>query len=305
MRARDLVRRRPATVFLLLTYGIAWGGALTVGWAAGFEFPTPESALPVFFPLLLGPPVAGLALTAVTEGRTGLRALNSRLLHWRVPARWYLAALLTAPAILGSLVLVLSALDSTAYRPAFLWVGLVVGLSAGLFEEVGWTGFATPAMRRRHGVWRTGVLLGLVWGVWHLLPTVMVYDGTVSGGWLGTLVVHWVVGLTAYRVLIVWVHEQTGSVLISGLMHGSYTAWLMVLGPLAAGGQELTWKLTFALLLSVAGFAVFIRRPTGPAPRSQVEGPCEAGPLPLPALASGGFTGLSAWKGKSDDRHQG
>jgi uncharacterized protein len=255
-------RRHPATAFLLLTYVISWGGALAVGWAVGFEFPTPESALPVFFPLLLGPPVAGLLLTAVTEGRTGLRALGGRLLHWRVPARWYLAALLPAPVILGGVLLVLSAFDGAAYRPGFLWIGLAFGLSAGLLEEVGWTGVATPALRRRHGVWGTGVLLGLVWGVWHLLPTLLVHDGPLTGGWLPMLVVHWVVGLTAYRMLIVWVHEHTGSVLIAGLMHGGYTASLMVLEPPATGGQELTWKLAFALVLCVAALAAFLRQRT-------------------------------------------
>ena len=46
--------------------------------------------------------------------------------------------------------------------------GLVVGLVISFFEEVGWTGFATDELRKRHGPLATGLILGLPWGVMHL-----------------------------------------------------------------------------------------------------------------------------------------
>ena len=46
-----------------------------------------------------------------------------------------------------------------------------------------------------------------------------------------------VVGLTAYRVLMVWVYDRTGeSMLVAMLMHASYTACALILTPLALAG---------------------------------------------------------------------
>ena len=39
-------------------------------------------------------------------------------------------------------------------------MGIAVGLGAGIFEELGWTGFAIPRMKLRYGVLSTG----LSWG---------------------------------------------------------------------------------------------------------------------------------------------
>jgi membrane protease YdiL (CAAX protease family) len=75
-------------------------------------------------------------------------------------ARWYVLALLTAPVLMTAALLALS-LTSPAFLPGIftsedrttlLLVGLAVGLGAGFVEELGWTGFAVPELRRRHGV---------------------------------------------------------------------------------------------------------------------------------------------------------
>ena len=47
--------------------------------------------------------------------------------------------------------------------------GIVVALVAGFIEELGWTGFAVPVLRRRYGVLATGLIVGFVWAAWHLL----------------------------------------------------------------------------------------------------------------------------------------
>ena len=40
-------------------------------------------------------------------------------------------------------------------------VGFIIGLSAGIFEEIGWTGFAIPELRQKYGVFTTGLILGV------------------------------------------------------------------------------------------------------------------------------------------------
>jgi membrane protease YdiL (CAAX protease family) len=83
--------------------------------------------------------------------------------------------LLTAPLLVVALLCALS-LSSPVFVPGIvttsqpashLLFGIVVGLAAGAFEELGWTGFAVPALRRRHGVLASGLIVGLIWGAWH------------------------------------------------------------------------------------------------------------------------------------------
>ena len=58
--------------------------------------------------MLAGPSVAGVLSILLTQGRAGLRGLWSRLVPWRVSARWYAVAFLTAPVLTTAVLLSLS-----------------------------------------------------------------------------------------------------------------------------------------------------------------------------------------------------
>jgi uncharacterized protein len=178
----DLAKRRPVVTYFVLTFVISWGGALlAIGGSGGMAGTTPESDPRFVYALLAmlaGPSVAGVMMTALVRGRAGLHEYRSRLIAWRVGPGWYAVALLTAPVLMMATLLALSS-TSEAFVPgiltaenkgALVLVGLGVGLSAGVFEELGWTGFAIPTMLRRHGVASTGLLVGVLWSGWHLLP---------------------------------------------------------------------------------------------------------------------------------------
>ena len=72
--------------------------------------------------------------------------LLSRMGRWRVSIRWYGVALLTAPVLVLAVLLTLTALVSPVFAPSFSARGIVIGLAAGFFEEIGWTGFALPKL---------------------------------------------------------------------------------------------------------------------------------------------------------------
>jgi membrane protease YdiL (CAAX protease family) len=258
---RTFIERHPLVVYFVLVFTISWGGLL---WAAGGPGGIPvapdrvDTLLPgVVLSVLAGPSVAGLLLTALVDGSAGLRAVLARLVGWRVGPRWYVWALLSAPLLMGGLLLALS-LVSPVFRPgvvtspepaSFLRFGIVVGLSAGFFEELGWTGFALPRLRRRYGVAGAGLVLGLAWAVWHVLPAVWL-SGAVSGRFaLTSYLLDPFLYLIAFRVLMVWVYEHTGSLLMAMLMHASLTASARVLTPAGLAGAPL---LTFDLVWAAA-----------------------------------------------------
>ncbi len=152
------MRRHPVTTYFALTFALSWGGALlAIGRGGAMRGTTPASD-PRFayavMAMLAGPSVMGLLLTALVHGRSGLRKFASGLLAWRVSVRWYLVAVLTAPLVMTATLVALS-FTSPAFLPgiftsddkrSLLLVSLAVGLSAGVFEELGWTGFAIPTI---------------------------------------------------------------------------------------------------------------------------------------------------------------
>lgn len=260
----SFIERHPVPSYFLLTFTLSWAGVLlVVGGPAGI--PGTADALSRLFPLallamLVGPTVSGLLLTRLIHGPQGLADLRSRLLRWRVGLHWYAVALLTAPVLMLTTLFALS-LTSPAFLPgivvaddkaARLATGLAVALAAGFFEELGWTGFAIPALRARRGLFATGAIVGVCWGAWHLLVNLWALDDTAGtlprSLYLVALLIGLLAGaLPAFRVLMVWVYERTGSLLVAMLMHLSLTASVLVLGPLPTDGPALVvYDLTIA-----------------------------------------------------------
>jgi uncharacterized protein len=227
-----------------------------------------------FVAMLAGPPVAGVLVTSVIDGRAGLRELLARLLRWRVAGRWYAAAFLPAP-VLGAAVLFALSLGSPVYLPAIvttaergglLLAGLAVGLVGGLVEELGWTGVAITRLRPCHGLFKTALVVGGLWSAWHLLQ--MMWVGNTSSAQLplalffGQYFFTALAALTAYRVLMVWVYDRTESLLMAVLMHASYIfTTLFALAPPTTGVAFLTyaWMWAAALWLVVVILAVATR----------------------------------------------
>jgi membrane protease YdiL (CAAX protease family) len=213
----------------VLTFAISWVCILLVAGGPGGIPATREAyerLLPLGIPaLLVGPTVASLLLTGPDDGRAGHRDLLARLLRWRVGARWYAVALLTAPLALTATVVAFSLL-SPEFLPSFVTTGDRASLLLfGLFEELGWTRFAIPRLRLRYGVLATALLVGVLWGAWHSLQISWV--GRTSSAevplalYLPLYFFSAVASLTAYRVLMGWLYDRTGSLLLAVLMHAS------------------------------------------------------------------------------------
>jgi len=261
----EWLRRHPLLSYLTLTFAISWGGILVVLTATGFDFSAPQPAeLGLLFVLmLLGPSVSGLALTALLDGRAGLHDLWSRLIRWKVGAGWYAVALLTAPLLLLAILFLLSAIVSPTFAPRFQWALFAVGLIAGAFEEIGWTGFVTPRLLKRHRLWIAGLSLGLVWALWHLLVDLRYNLSAMGGGWIFEFAIVYLATLTPYRILMTWVYANTSSLLLAVLMHASYTGAIMAIFPATTFAQGLVWQSAFAIALWIAA-AFVLRYASGP-----------------------------------------
>lgn len=269
-----LIKRYPVLTYFILTFAISFGGFVLVGgpgFFAGTDWQTDPRFMSAVTAMLAGPPVAGLLLTGLVSGMAGLRDLLARLAKWRLGVGWYAIALLTAPLMMASVLLSLSII-SPVYLPSvfteadkvgLIVSGIAVGLVGGFVEELGWTGFAIPRLRQRYSIFATGLVVGVLWGLWHLLQ--MIWVGRTSAEalplafFLPLYFFTSIASLTAYRVLMVWVYDRTGSLLVATLMHASYIfSTLFVLAPPTTGTPFLIFSGIFTAVLWIAAATVAV-----------------------------------------------
>lgn len=251
---KALLRRHPLLLYFTMAFGTSWGGNVIVLASTGFSLAPlgPVHTSLLFLAMLIGPSLSGLGLTALADGRAGFGNLWARLLRWMVGVQWYAIALLTAPLLLLAILVFFGTFVAPAFAPQFQWPLFVVGLVAGSFEEIGWTGFATPRLLARYKIGIAGLLLGLIWAVWHLLVDFTYNSGAMGALWPVEFAVVYLATLTPYRMLMTWVYSNTESLLLAVIMHASFTGWLLVLFPAAAPAQNLLWQSMFALALWLA-----------------------------------------------------
>jgi membrane protease YdiL (CAAX protease family) len=282
LKISGFIKQHPLLTFLLLTFAISWGGILWVLSRGEFAVDGEQSEtlfIMMYLAMLAGPTITGIVLTSVVYGRAGLRDLASRLLRWRIGARWYMAALLVAPLAMTMVLLALSRISPVFLPRLFISVdkgfllqfGFTVGILVGIFEELGWTGFAVHTMlKQRFDILSTGLIVGLLFGAWNFL-VVFLMSGTPSGAgelsltiFLPASLFTW---LPTYRVLMVWVYDRTGSLLLAMLMHASLVAFWTILTPLAVSGLTLViYYLLFSAVMWVI-IAVALRWQILPRPQ--------------------------------------
>lgn len=216
-----VVRRHPLPSFFVLACAISWAYWIPlVVWA-------PEAT---HFPGLLGPMLAAVVLTALLDGGVGLRALSARAVRWRVPLRWYAAAL--APVVVGVLALGWLAATGEGW-PTWFELSTIPGVPdiglLGLFavlvvvngygEETGWRGYAWPRLRARHSLGVAALVLSVPWAIWHL-PTFWLETGLADLG-LAT-VPGWLVALPFGAIVLGWLYESAHSSLwVVALFHAA------------------------------------------------------------------------------------
>jgi uncharacterized protein len=222
------LRRHPLVLFFGISYGIRWAYELVVFVILGRR---PIGLLIV--PALLGPSVAAWTATALIDGREGIERLRRRYVRWRVPPRWYVFVLFGVPLayLLGAVVL---ARGLPVNRPwpgglaEFYVSNFVITFFFGgpLFEEPGWRGFALPRLQERHGPFAGSLVLGLLWGAWHL-PLYLVPDwAEQNGGATAAGIAVFLACTVAFTVIMTYVFNRTrGSLLLAMLLHTSIDAF--------------------------------------------------------------------------------
>ena len=222
-----VLARYPLVFFFLLSFVFTWGYFWLI-WAP-LGLPDSLIALGGF-----GPAVSAFLVLAITLGKPGVLRLLRSIVHWRVGAQWYLVALLGLPILnlLAFLVVpgTLADLVAPDWRLPRLYLtemGLSVTIGiAPMWEEIGWRGFGQPYLQRLHGPVVGTLILGALWGVWHL-P--FFFGPLAQTGPDATFIrasialVEFSIGLTGLSVVMAWVLNNCGgSTLLAILLHAAF-----------------------------------------------------------------------------------
>ena len=210
-------------LFFILAYGFTWLFWIPRALESQGYLSLPID--PVFFHIAgaFGPAVAAMSLTCIDGGKKGLRKLFAPYGRLNVHWTWYAFVLFTRPliwsmALLGYFVLGQQKIISWEANAGFFILYFVSQLFVvGVGEELGWSGYALPRLQVRHGFVRANLVLGILWGVWHL-P----FFFTIGDSQYGTSLLIFTLKLTAFRFLFSAACLRTGSLVMPGLFHVSF-----------------------------------------------------------------------------------
>ena len=113
---------------------------------------------------------------------------------------------------------------------------LVIGFFSGpLFEEPGWRGFALPRLERDRGPLVGTVILGILWGAWHLPQFLVPEWAAQNGGSDPATIAAFLVLVMTLSPVLTWVYNHTGSLFLAMVTHASINASLAMVPVLPAG----------------------------------------------------------------------
>ena len=205
-----------------------------------------------------GPLISGLVATAMLLGKPGVRALFSRILHWRIAGKWYgtavlLALIITAtPLLIGLLIGII--LPKAGGAPAILSLFLILFLNqlvtSGLGEEPGWRGYLLPTLQASYPQGKAIWIMGIIWSIWHypfiIYVTLNALDPALDVPAVAVIVPALLgntMALVGIAYLYAWLLNHTQSLLLLIIFH----ALTNVLPELAARFFESN-QLTFILM---------------------------------------------------------
>lgn len=193
-------------------------------------------------------PMAAAAIVIYLTGDSVAEWIRS-IFTFRASGGFYLYALGVPVALYAAANLLLAALGEPVEAsllvgriPDYLSTFAFVAVLGGGQEEPGWRGFALPRLQERHTPVRATLILGLLWGVWH----VPLY------GPLGFIVP------LVLAFFYTFLFNRTGSIVMCVLLHGTFTAaqdHLILLDDITEGVTDVAIGLSYVagviLLLSL------------------------------------------------------
>lgn len=243
------------------------------------------------FSQILAPDIMAFVVMALAFGRSGVRRLAGGYRFWNPHLTWqrgataWLHCILTfaglslTTALLHSVLLPAAHFEWSPPHLTLTFLGtLLVAMFldiGGIAEETGWRGFALPYLQSKFTPLRATLILGTLWGLWHL---------PLKADWLSMgvgnavlMLLLFTLRLTLLSVIMTYFYNRVGgSTLIAIAMHGLHNDSVQLQGVVdfdaLTVGQQFTVE--GGLMLPIAAVAAYLIWRT----RAQLASPRQATP---------------------------
>lgn len=207
--------------YLAITFGLSWGFIVLL-----IFFPQQVAVLfgelsaqnPLFILAVYSPAIAAFILVMHHAGVQGLRRYLSRLLLWRVHWVWYAYIFIGIPFLFYAGAAIKGNLFTDPF-PFSVWYevfpALAFMLILGPVEEFGWRGFALPLLQQYFAPIWAGLILGVIWGIWHLPAFYL--SGTPQSAW--SFFPFFVASIAVSVMITPLFNASGGSILLPLLVH--------------------------------------------------------------------------------------
>lgn len=226
---RSFIKQNQISIFFILTFVFSW-----FPWYAGI---TPEV-------MAMGPSIAAFIVVLISDGKRGFIDLVRPFGRWRASlGLWGIAVF--GPGVLyliGLGVYLLFGCEAPPFImireelnliPLYLVMVVLMPWNGPIGEEFGWRGYALPKLPTKYGPLVASLLIGSIWGVWHL-PDFFAPQGVVGalaadlGMWF---LIPYTLGTVANSIFMTWLYNKSkASALIGGIIwHVAINFWAPVL----------------------------------------------------------------------------
>ncbi|MFX1235676.1 MAG: lysostaphin resistance A-like protein [Promethearchaeota archaeon] len=246
---------RNILLFLLVTF--TW---TLLFWLPSVLSPTGNSNQMIFALFIIGgygPFVGAFLITFINERKSGVKVLWKRFWNPKIKIKWLLITFLLIPSlyILSSVIAILFQGDP----PILEWISqpwviisyIITAFFAGGFpEEFGWRGYLLDRFQVRGNMIISSLIIGIIWGFWHL-PVWLMPDDSHSLGILNFFL--FLIDVIFASILFTWLYNNTNkSILIAVILHTmlNFTSFLIFLSSL---GEEI-----YRILLYITGILVIV-----------------------------------------------
>ncbi len=279
------IRKNDLWVFFILVFALMWPKSIAeAAYSSGWISNPPPTILNVLY--ILGTPlIAAVIVTAVTRGRQCLKVWAERLFRWRVGWQWALISLAIYPLVTMAASAISELVTGGRWTIATMWnagfeniqenaarIGLnpnntgqifailvAVSFIVPIFEEGGWRAFAIPRLQGKYSALVSGLVMGVIWSIWHL-PSFF----TKGSDHYGMPFLWFLMTIVSVSILMVWIMNHTNqSVLMTILFHGSIilTGHFLPTQLAYQTGNSLALWLTGGLLAAIAIVVVLYEGP--------------------------------------------
>ena len=150
----------------------------------------------------LSPALAVVLISLILKDKTIISDIKKHLRINKVAAKWMIPAI-----VIPSICIIVSGFIMTCLSSNYVpWSGdmlfyilnFVAILIGSVAEEIGWRGFLLPNLQKKHSPFISSIIVGILWGVWHL---------NFTGGILGFVL--YTVTIIEMSILMTWVYNKS------------------------------------------------------------------------------------------------